>query len=206
MSGLHFRLHWTYEEATQCDKRVILRVRRQSLHRYSIIRRSQRSCGKRRKQRGWTFQPPHRHWSGWEEGSEERVGGGDQGVCKEDVSWRLEGLSFRIQRELNWFFFPHLWFLLPCFAVCLHVVSCARVHDAMFLCRAGAWYVFLLIGVLQVCWTDVDVLTGQHGLWQGSKCTMDSGLRVLLSTVLCLSQSLLITCSCKLLYSSIYFY
>uniref|UniRef100_A0A3Q4GMN9 Cell adhesion associated, oncogene regulated n=1 Tax=Neolamprologus brichardi TaxID=32507 RepID=A0A3Q4GMN9_NEOBR len=36
--------------------------------------------------------------------------------------------------------------------------------------------------------------------------TMDSGLRVLLSTVLCLSQSLLITCSCKLLYSSIYFY
>lgn len=41
----------------------------------------------------------------------------------------------------------------------------------------------------------MDVLTGQHGLWQGSKCTMDSGLRVLLSTVLCLSQSLLIACS-----------
>ncbi|XP_061575792.1 cell adhesion molecule-related/down-regulated by oncogenes [Cololabis saira] len=37
--------------------------------------------------------------------------------------------------------------------------------------------------------------TWQHGRWQGSKCTMDGGLRVLLSTVLCLSQALLISCS-----------
>lgn len=149
MSGLHFRLHWTYEEATQCDKRVILRVRRQSLHRYSIIRRSQRSCGKRRKQRGWTFQPPHRHWSGWEEGSEERVGGVDQGVCKEDVSWRLEGLSFRIQRELNWFFPPPLVSssLLCCLFTCrllrsrtwrhVSLQSCGLICFSTHLCVAG---------------------------------------------------------------------
>lgn len=203
MSGLHFRLHWTYEEATQCDKRVILRVRRQSLHRYSIIRRSQRSCGKRRKQRGWTFQPPHRHWSGWEEGSEERVGGVDQGVCKEDVSWRLEGLSFRIQRELNWFFFPTSGFL---FLALLFVYMSSLALAYMVPCFSAELRPDMFFYSSVCCRFDVDVLTGQHGLWQGSKCTMDSGLRVLLSTVLCLSQSLLITCSCKLLYSSIYFY
>ncbi|XP_056139433.1 cell adhesion molecule-related/down-regulated by oncogenes [Lampris incognitus] len=43
--------------------------------------------------------------------------------------------------------------------------------------------------------TDERVRAGQHGCWQGSKCTMDGGLRVLLSTVLCLSQSLFISCS-----------
>lgn len=103
--GLHFRLQWTNEEATQCDKRVILRARRQSLHSHSISRRSQQPSGREQegrwggRQRGWTFLPPWRHWSGWEEGSEERVGGRDQGVCKEDVSWRLEGLSYRIHLE-----------------------------------------------------------------------------------------------------------
>lgn len=35
----------------------------------------------------------------------------------------------------------------------------------------------------------------QHGRWLGSKATMDGGLRVLLSTVLCLSQSLIISSS-----------
>ncbi|XP_057684879.1 cell adhesion molecule-related/down-regulated by oncogenes-like isoform X1 [Corythoichthys intestinalis] len=36
---------------------------------------------------------------------------------------------------------------------------------------------------------------GNHGRWQGSQGTMDGGLRVFLSTVLCLSQSLLISCT-----------
>ncbi len=32
------------------------------------------------------------------------MGGGDQGVCKEDVSGRLEGLAYRIHLEPNRFF------------------------------------------------------------------------------------------------------
>lgn len=54
-----------------------------------------------------------------------------------------------------------------------------------------------LVCLLQVFWRDEDVGTGQYGCWQGSKSTMDRGLRVLLSTVLCLSNTLLISCSCK---------
>lgn len=49
--SLHFRLQWTYVEATQCDKRVIWRVRRQSLHSHSISGRSQQPSG-REKQGG----------------------------------------------------------------------------------------------------------------------------------------------------------
>ncbi|KAK5600113.1 hypothetical protein CRENBAI_009057 [Crenichthys baileyi] len=39
------------------------------------------------------------------------------------------------------------------------------------------------------------VCSRQHGRWLGLKAAMDSGLRVLLSTVLCLSQLLIISCS-----------
>lgn len=68
---------------------------------------------------GWTFQPLWRHWSGWEEGSEERVGCRDQGVCKEDVSWRL-GLSYTIRSKTRGFLSQshHLWNAPPpCFVV-----------------------------------------------------------------------------------------
>ncbi|XP_078786123.1 cell adhesion molecule-related/down-regulated by oncogenes isoform X5 [Oryzias latipes] len=51
----------------------------------------------------------------------------------------------------------------------------------------------------RVFWRDEDVGTGQYGCWQGSKSTMDRGLRVLLSTVLCLSNTLLISCSSQYL-------
>lgn len=116
--GLHFRLQWTCEEATQCDKRVILRVRQQSLQSHSISGRSQWLSGRER-QGGWTFQPLQRHWSGCEEGSEERVGCRDQGVCKEDVSGRL-GLSYTIHSKTRGFLSQshHLWNTPPpCFVV-----------------------------------------------------------------------------------------
>lgn len=95
--SLHFRLQWTYVEATQCDKRVILRVRRQSLHSHSISGRSQQPS-RREKQGGKGHSSVCRD----AEVGEKRVGHGDQGVCKEDVSWRL-GLSYRIHLETNWF-------------------------------------------------------------------------------------------------------
>ncbi|XP_067362782.1 cell adhesion molecule-related/down-regulated by oncogenes isoform X1 [Channa argus] len=52
-----------------------------------------------------------------------------------------------------------------------------------------------LLSRLEVRQTDESTRVEQNGCLEGSKCTMDSGLRVLLSTVLCLSQSLLISCS-----------
>lgn len=46
--------------------------------------------------------------------------------------------------------------------------------------------------------TDKSVLVRQDAaVGGGPEWTMDCGLRLLLSTVLCLSQSLLVCCSCK---------
>lgn len=135
------------------------------------------------------------------------MGCGDQGVCKEDVSWRL-GLSYRIHLETNWFLSfsdPPLEcsssLFCPSFLSRIFLCYCKRCHvstqSSALMCFSSR-----LCVSLQVCWTDDSVHAGQHGCWQGPTCTMDSGLRVLLSTVLYLSQSLLISCSCKLLSHS----
>lgn len=112
-------------------------MRRQSLHGYSIRRRSQLPSGRERERERGDI-PASVETLEWVRRGVRRegVGGGDQGVCKEDVSRRLEGLSFRIRID----FLPALdpvWNsllqLALLFITCMLSCFCAELQFDVFL-------------------------------------------------------------------------